>query len=75
VAAAAIGFVVAGGLVAYGLSQTAAAGTPGPNPAPAIVHTTQPVAGGTVPAMPDVHQVPTDTADIALPPVPPPMAP
>jgi hypothetical protein len=28
-----------------------------------------------VPAMPDVHQVPTDTADIALPPVPPPMAP
>jgi hypothetical protein len=75
VAAAAIGFVVAGGLVAYGLSQTADAGAPGPNVPPAIVHTTQPVAGGTVPVMSDVNQVPTDTADIALPPLSPSMAP
>jgi hypothetical protein len=74
---AGIGFVVAGGLLAYGMSQTNEPHAPGSNNPPAIavveapspVSTTQPAAGGSVP---DKNLISTDTVDIALPPVPPP---
>ncbi|HEX2783337.1 MAG TPA: hypothetical protein VHN36_07105 [Ilumatobacteraceae bacterium] len=75
--ASGIGFVVAGGLLAYGMAQANEPHPPGSDTPPAIavveapspVQTTHPVAQGSVP---DVNLISTDTVDIALPPVPPP---
>ncbi len=67
----AIGLVVAGGLVAYGMSNESHSGSNKPPPivvveAPLPVQTTYPVSQGSVP---DVNLLSTDTVDIALPPV------
>ena len=75
-----IGLVGAGGLVAYGLSNSVDARGPGPMVPPAIAvvegpataTTNQAVTDGSVPGTPDVNLSPAVTADVALPPVAPP---
>ena len=75
-----IGLVAAGGLVAYGLSESVDASRPGPMVPPAIAvvegpataTTIQAVTDGSVPGTADVNLSPAVTADVAVPPVAPP---